>query len=198
MSHLDYINQNYPVRKSDEEKQIFRDYVKEILTKKGIEVNVELTKDGNNNNIVIGDPTRAEAVFTAHYDTPARSMFPNIMIPKNRVLFYAYQFVPITFLVVISFAVAFFVGNIIFNDIQAWAISFLLTYYGLFFGIMRVFKNKHNFNDNTSGVATVLSIIDGLSTNELKNVAFILFDNEEKGKKGSKAYSKDHKEQMQD
>jgi Zn-dependent M28 family amino/carboxypeptidase len=43
-----------------------------------------------------------------------------------------------------------------------------------------------------------LSIIDELSPEELNKVAFILFDNEEKGKKGSKAYFNDHKEQMKD
>jgi Zn-dependent M28 family amino/carboxypeptidase len=81
---------------------------------------------------------------------------------------------------------------------RAYALSFLLAYYGLFFGIMRGFKNKNNYNDNTSGVATILSIIDELSPEELNKVAFILFDNEEKGKKGSKAYFNDHKEQMKD
>ena len=198
MSHLDYINQNYPARKTDAEKQNFRDYVKESLSKKGIVANIEFTKDGKNNNIVIGDPTSAEVVFTAHYDTPARSIFPNIMIPKNRVLFYAYQFVPIIFLLVVSFALAYIVGDVIFNDIRVYILTFMVVYYGLFFGIMRVFKNMHNYNDNTSGVATVLSIIDELSMDELNKVAFILFDNEEKGKKGSKAYFKDHAESMKD
>jgi hypothetical protein len=120
------------------------------------------------------------------------------MIPKNRVVFYLYQFVPVIFLLAISFTFAYIVGNVIFNDTRAYALSFLIAYYGLFFGIMRVFKNKHNHNDNTSGVATILSIIDGLSQDELSEVAFILFDNEEKGKKGSKAYFSDHKEQMKD
>jgi Zn-dependent M28 family amino/carboxypeptidase len=64
--------------------------------------------------------------------------------------------------------------------------------------MMKVFKNPCNYNDNTSGVATVLEIIDSLSDDELKNVAFILFDNEEKGKKGSSAYFKDHKDYMAD
>ncbi len=196
MTYLDYINQNYPSRKTDLEKQKFRNYIKETLEKKGIDVKVELTKNGKNNNIVIGDPTSAKAVFTAHYDTPARSIFANIMIPKNSLVFYAYQFVPVIFLLVVSFAFAFLVGTVIFNDTRAYALSFWVAYYGLFFGIMRGVKNKHNFNDNTSGVATVLSIIEGLSNEELKDVAFILFDNEEKGKKGSKAYYNDHKNEM--
>ena len=198
MTHLDNLNKNYPMRKSVDEKENFRKYILNILAKKGIEAKIERTKDGKNDNIVVGDPTTAKAVFTAHYDTPARSLFPNIMIPKSRVIFYAYQFVPIIFLLVVSFTFAYIVGHVIINDMRAYALSFLLAYYGLFFGIMRVFKNKNNYNDNTSGVATVLSIIDKLSPEELNNVAFILFDNEEKGKKGSKAYFADHKEQMKD
>lgn len=198
MTHLDYINQNFPMRKTAKEKECFRNYVITTLDKKGIEAKIERTKDGKNDNIIVGDPTTAKAVFTAHYDTPARSLFPNIMIPKNKALFYSYQFVPIIFLLVVSFAFAYLMGYVVFDDYSVFLISFLIAYYGIFFGIMRVFKNKHNFNDNTSGVSTVLSIIDNLTPNELKEVAFILFDNEEKGKKGSKAYFNDHKEQMSD
>ena len=198
MTHLEYINQNYPVRKSKFEKEKFQEYIVDYAKNKNIEANVEKTKDGKNNNIVIGDSTTAKAVFTAHYDTPARSIFPNIMIPKNRVLFYAYQFVPIIFLLIVSFAFAHLMGNMIFNDIRAYYISFLVAYYGLFFGIMRGFRNKNNYNDNTSGVATVLSIIDKMPSERLSDFAFILFDNEEKGKKGSAAYFKDHKDEMKE
>ena len=198
MTRLDYLNQNYPMRKSADEKENFRKYIVESLAKKGIEARVERTNDGKNDNVIIGDPTTAKAVFTAHYDTPARSLFPNIMMPKSRVLFFAYQFVPVIFLLVVSFAFAYLVGTLIFKDTKVYLLSFLFAYYGLFFGIMRAFKNKNNYNDNTSGVATLLSIIDRLSNEDLQSVAFILFDNEEKGKKGSKAYFNDHKEQMKD
>ena len=198
MTHLDYLNQNYPARKTAEEKENFRKYILDSFNQKGIDAKVERTKDGKNDNIIVGDPTTAKAIFTAHYDTPARSIFPNIMMPKQRFIFYAYQFVPIIFLLAISFAFAFLMCALITNDETVFYLSFLLAYYGLFFGIMRAFKNKNNHNDNTSGVATILSIIDELSQEELKNVAFILFDNEEKGKKGSKAYYKDHEEQMKD
>jgi hypothetical protein len=147
---------------------------------------------------VIGDPKNSKAVFVAHYDTPARSLFPNIMIPKNPLVFYAYQFVPIIFLLIVSLLLSYFIGVVLLNDTNAYILSFLIFYYGIFFLMMKVFKNPCNYNDNTSGVATVLEIIDSLSDDELKNVAFILFDNEEKGKKGSSAYFKDHKDYMAD
>jgi hypothetical protein len=168
------------------------------MKEKNVEARVETTNDKKNNNIVIGDPTKAKAVFCAHYDTPAMSPFPNIMIPKNRVLFYAYQFVPIICLLVVSLLFGWIVGEIILHSYQAFLIMFMVAYYGMFFGIMRGFTNKYNYNDNTSGVATVLSIIDKMPSERLSDFAFILFDNEEKGKKGSAAYFKDHKDEMKE
>ena len=198
MTYLDYLNKHFPIRKSDHEKHNFREYVLKELKNKGIESRVEETQDGKNKNLIIGDPLNAKAIFVAHYDTPARSLFPNIMIPKNSLLFYSYQFVPILFLLVVSFTLAYIFGIVILNDERAYILSFLVLYYSIFFLMMRGFKNPYNYNDNTSGVATILSIIDKLSRDELKNVAFILFDNEEKGKKGSLAYFKDYKDDMSD
>ncbi len=198
MTHLDFLNKNFPTRKSDKEKQNFRNYIVQSLNEKGIEAKVETTKDGKNKNVIIGDPTSAKAVFTAHYDTPARSLFPNIMIPKNRLIFYLYQFVPVIFLLAVSLSLSYLIGMVWLQDQRAYMLSFLILYYGIFFLMMKAFKNPYNYNDNTSGVATVLSIIDGLSAEERESVAFILFDNEEKGKKGSAAYYKDHKDKMAD
>lgn len=198
MSRLDFLNEKYPTRKTYNDKWDFINYVKETLAEKGIEAKVEQTSNGKNNNIVIGEPTKAKAVFTAHYDTPARSLFPNIMIPKNKVLFYLYQFVPLGFLVLVSVTLAILFTHFVFEDIKAFPYVFLFVYYIVFYLMMFAFQNPYNYNDNTSGVATVLGIVDSLSEEERKKVAFILFDNEEKGKKGSAAYFKDHKDEMQD
>lgn len=196
MTRLDFLNQYYPIRKSEDDKHIFRRYILEDMKKKGIDCHVEETNDGKNKNIVIGNPASAKAVFSAHYDTPAQSLFPNIMLPKDRALFYAYQFVPVIFLLIISLALSYYFGIVLLNNTALYSVSFLVLYYGGFFLMMRAFSNKNNYNDNTSGVATVLTIIDNLSPEALKNVAFILFDNEEKGKKGSMAYFKDHTAEM--
>jgi Iap family predicted aminopeptidase len=63
--------------------------------------------------------------------------------------------------------------------------------------MFRGFSNPKNYNDNTSGVATLLEIMRGLDEDKKNSVAFIFFDNEEKGKKGSKAYFNDHKTDME-
>ncbi len=198
MSHLDFLNEHFPMRRTYNQKWDFTDYIIKELKSKGIEARIEQTNDGKNNNLIVGDPTTAKAIFTAHYDTPMRSLFPNIMIPKSFGIFYLYQFVPVIFLLAISIAAAYLVGITWLNDDRAYMLSFLVLYYGGFFLMMRAFKNPNNYNDNTSGVSALLTIIDELEAEELSKAAFIFFDNEEKGKKGSAAYVKDHKEQMKD
>lgn len=201
MTHLDYLNANYPMRRTKEQKAAFQKHVTESLQAKGITAKIEKTKDGKNENIVVGDPLTAKAVFTAHYDTPGRALFPNIMIPRNQALFWMYQFVPILVMVAIMFLVGIIAGVaciLITGDIdeRVALIAALLGYYIAFYFMFFAFSNKNNYNDNTSGVATLLSIIDKLSEEQLRETAFIFFDNEEKGKKGSKAYFADHKAEM--
>ena len=200
MSYLEYLNQAYPVRRTNEEKSRFRQYVLDLAVSKQVDARVETTGDGKNENVVIGDPLTAKVVCTAHYDTPASSLFPNIMIPRNQVLFYLYQFAPIALMLAVALGGAYLMTNLLGFEGEARMRPFLLIYlaiyYAMFFLMYRVFKNPKNFNDNTSGVATLLTMIDGLEDEQRRDVAFILFDNEEKGKKGSKAYCKDHKDAM--
>lgn len=196
MSRLEELIKKHPVRKSEQSKAAFRAEIIEDMRSAGYDAKEELC-GGKHKNIVIGDPSSAELVLTAHYDTPAASLFPNIMIPKSRWLFYLYQFVPIIFLLAVSLLAGYIVGGLIFNIYEVFLVSFLVVYYTVFFLMFRTFENKNNYNDNTSGIAAVLSAADLLAGFEEKKVAFILFDNEEKGKKGSKAYFADHKNEME-
>lgn len=193
MTHLDFLNANYPIRRTPSEKQAFRNHILESFPG----AKTETTGDGKNENVIIGDPLTAKVVCTAHYDTPARSLFPNLMIPRNLLVFWLYQFVPVIFLLAISFGAAFIARAAFTLDRNGFLLVFLFVYYALYFLVYRGKKNPNNFNDNTSGVAAVLSMVDSLSAEQKNDVAFILFDNEEKGKKGSKAYFSDHKEAME-
>lgn len=194
MSDLDFLNAEYPVRRTAEEKKAFADYVLSLPSVKGRGGKVEITSDAVNHNIVIGDPASARVVCTAHYDTPAASLFPNVMIPRNLVLFWLYQFLPISFLLGVALGAGFLVSQAFNGDSAVMLLTYFAVYFGLYFLMFRGFKNKHNVNDNTSGVATILGLVAREDIGD--DVAFILFDNEEKGKKGSAAFFRDHKEQM--
>ena len=188
----DYLNEIYekfPVRRNEEQKKCFFEYVKAEAESVGLSARIEQLEK-KHNNIVIGDVENASVVYTAHYDTPARSLLPNLMMPRNPGLGYLYAFgIPL----VIAFAslgVAYGVQSLFGLPYAAFVIIYLVLYFGVFLGILRCGDNKTNKNDNTSGVATVLSVM----ANNPKNAAYILFDNEEKGLLGSKALLKSNKE----
>ena len=192
MSWLNDLMQKFPVRRTKKEKAAFRDY---IVAQTG--GNVECVN--GNNNVVLGDVKSARVVFTAHYDTPCTIGMPNLMLPRNKVLFFAYQMVPVFVLLAVAALVGWLVSLLnSVNSQSTFGIAFLVTYYVLLYLMINGFSNPHNANDNTSGVATVLTLWDGLTKDQRSDVAIILFDNEEKGKLGSKAYFKAHKDMMED
>ena len=87
--YLNEINSQFPIRRRAEEKAKFLEYVKGEL---GEERVILETLEGKHNNIIIGDVESAKVIFTAHYDTPAASIVPNLMIPANKLIGTLYHF----------------------------------------------------------------------------------------------------------
>lgn len=195
MSYLETLTERFPVRKSAAQKEAFRRWlVFEQMPELGYEARVE-TCDGlvKSRNVVVGDPEQAEVVFTAHYDTPATIGLPNIMIPRNLPLFYGYQVLLVGLLLVVAFAVGLLSMRAGLSAEAGYWIGWL-AYMGLLFMLMAGVPNPHNVNDNTSGVAALLELMEKLPAEQRDKAAFIFFDNEEKGLLGSKGYAKAHQE----
>lgn len=191
----------FPVRRSKAQKQAFRDAVKKYAEKLGYSVCTEACTFGGR-NLIIGDPESAKYLITAHYDTCAGILLPNLLTPFNPVLFTLYQFFLAA--VILAPAVLFgfltmFVAAVFANGnadfvyavfmgtyLPLTVLNFALLYFGP--------ANKHNANDNTSGVVTLLEIARTMPENQRHKVCFVLFDLEEKGLWGSRSYRKQHKE----
>ena len=186
--YLNHVNDLFPVRRTKEQKENFRKYALDEAKKLGIDAKVETIKE--HNNVVIGNPETAKVIFTAHYDTPAASLFPNLMMPRNLILAYLYVFGYPIIISLLSLAVSYGIVKLCNLPFELTAVIFIVLYLGSFYLMTRAFTNKHNKNDNTSGVASILSL---MAENKGKDVAYILFDNEEKGLLGSKTYNKEHK-----
>lgn len=181
----------FPIRKSKKQKQAFRDAVQSYLKTIGYEAAIEKGSIGAR-NIVIGNPETAKYLVTAHYDTPAVLPFPNLITPCNFWPFLGYQIL-ITLLI---FAAALLPGFLlalagVSADIavRTWSISLYALLVLMLFGP----ANKHNANDNTSGVVSVLEIAKSMPENYRDQVCFVLFDLEEAGLIGSASYQKAHK-----
>jgi len=148
-------------------KKVFREYLKSKAEKYNLDYNI-FPNTFIAKNVVIGNLKKAKYVLGAHYDTPPR--MPAFLMKS--VLFFN---IATCLIVVFSFVLMFIFD--IFLLIFAVLYIYLL-FYLLGFGI----SNKYNYNDNTSGVLTVLSLME---KNRNQDVAYVFFDNEEKGLLGS-------------
>lgn len=185
---MDILHQ-FPIRKTKKQKQAFRDAVISYANEQGYRTEVAAGRFGCR-NIVIGDPEKAQYLVTAHYDTPAGMIVPNLITPCNFFLFAAYQI----FLTVLilgtaalpGFLVALFTGEYppFMFSLFIWLICFLM---------IAGPANITNANDNTSGVVTVLEIARTLPQIHKNKVCFVLFDLEEAGLIGSASYRAKHR-----
>lgn len=185
----------FPVRKSGKQKQAFRDAVQAYVRDLGYETTVE--KGNGANNVIIGNPDTAKYLVTAHYDTCARMIVPNLITPCNFFFFLLYQLFVTGMIFAAAYAVGLVVGflakDVVLGKLVGYAVVWVLLVL-----MMAGPANKHNANDNTSGVVTVLEIARTIPEMHRDKVCFVLFDLEEVGLFGSAAYRQKHKQQSND
>ena len=187
------ILRDFPIRKTKQQKQAFRKEICSYLSSIGYESYIENGKLGTK-NIVFGNPETAQYLVTAHYDTPTALPFPNLITPCNLLPFIGYRVV----IYVLIFLIALIPGLILVQfGLSAKGASYiwLLSLYGLLALMLIGPANKHNANDNTSGVVTLLEIAKSMPEMYRDRVCFVLFDLEEAGLIGSSSYRKLHKNQ---
>lgn len=184
--------EHHMVRKNKQQKIEFAKYLKENLP--DLEnFNVEEIKE--NRNIVIGDINNCKYVFTAHYDTPPTMLFiPNFLTPKNIFMFIMYQLFMTAIMIGFAFLLAF-LGTLIGLDVL---VGYFVGLFLCLFQMMYGYPNKNNYNDNTSGVVTLIELYLSMTKEERAKCVFIFFDNEEKGMQGSSAYNKKYKTIMEE
>ncbi len=189
MSFINTLTEKFPIRRKDAQKQAFRAWFLQQAEEMGYSARVE--ENGGHQNVVVGDPETAASIFTAHYDTPAASFLPNVMTPRNKLFFWAYQMLQVGILVALGVAVGVPLGVATGDDSIGFLAGYAVYMACLFLMILGP-ANKHNVNDNTSGVAAILEIMARIPKENRAKTSFILFDNEEKGCRGSRAYAKAH------
>lgn len=193
MTVCEQITELFPIRKTVAQKKAFRQWVMAEIAEMGYSVRVEQNDNGRQQNIVVGDPEHAQVTYTAHYDTPATVLLPDLQIPRNFPVYLLWQLLVIGGMLLISFLAGFGLGLLTQNgDVL------ILGFFGAFLALMWLqlhgFANRNNVNDNTAGVAVLLETMQRIPEESRAKTAFILFDNMEKGRRGSKAYARDHLE----
>lgn len=184
----------YQARKTGKQKKAFREMLMRELAGMGIEAREEKYKDlFGSINVIAGDVERAELIFGAHYDTCARMPFPNFIAPRNPLIYYGYQLLPVLALILISLAVSIPAATLVSEE--AGRGLWFMVYFGLLALMLLGPANPHTMNDNTSGVVTLLELMARMPEALRSRCAFVFFDNEELGLLGSGAFRRKHKKQ---
>lgn len=189
---MDVLHQ-YPVRKKAKHKKAFREDVSAYCKRLGYEVSEEKGNFGCR-NLIIGDPEGADYLVTAHYDTCAALPFPNLVTPCSFLGFLGYQL--LILLALLMAITVIHLGVLLLTDSHFAAK--MIAYISIWGSLILMFvgpANRHNANDNTSGVVSVLTLASKLTPEQRRNVCFVLFDLEEAGLVGSASYQSKHKKQ---
>ncbi len=191
MENFNEVLTKYGVRMHRGQKKQFREYLQEKAKEMGYQSKVD--KSLFSKNVVIGDIDKADIVFTAHYDTPPRmpKFFMKHMVLYS-LLFSALLCLGSQYLPQLLFELT--------RSVKLLEISLYTAAYGqlglcgaaLLYSLGLLGNaNKTNYNDNSSGCISLLKIMDkykNLPTAERDKIAFVFFDNEEKGLLGSSAF----------
>ena len=108
---------HYEIRKTNKQKSDFIQWIKPTVEQEGYKVEIEKGLCGAR-NIVIGDPAKANVIYTAHYDTCASLPFPNFITPKCFAIYLLYQ---------VEIVVGVFVGVHVSNALATFAIIVAAT-----------------------------------------------------------------------
>lgn len=193
---------------TDLSKTILRDYQVRRTKKQKLEFisllknkyNITVEEGGflHNRNIVIGDVDKAKIIMGAHYDTCAKLPFPNFITPKNIIIYILYNLLICIPFFLMSGLFYYFISFFINDSELVFFLSDIFLLVILIGGLLIGIPNKHTANDNTSGVITLLELMDNLTEEEKSEIAFVFFDNEENGLFGSSYFARVHKKELRD
>lgn len=178
---IEKFKSEHMTRRKKSDKKLFLDFVKEYFSKYDYKMITD--SEEKNINIYYDNIENAKYIFTAHYDTPANSIIMNIA-KKLDPIFGSFSLIAITLLIILLMFISKSLNYVFVIKMVLLIIVFIVLY------LLCPFKreNKNNMNDNTSGLISLFLLA---STSPNKNIAFIFFDNEEKGLKGSKQFARD-------
>ncbi len=198
------------IRNRYQQKTQFIDFMKANFS--GLQVEEQPKGSFKSRNLVLGNKDTAKVCYTAHYDTPATlGIIPNLIFPKNLFMFIVSQCLLVGVFLLIMLGcdvlVSVIYKNFVMESLMAFdevlasdIIPLFLNVFVnaiLFIGFMLMIyigkPNKNNFNDNTSGIVTLIELYSKMTEEERATALFVFFDNEEKGMLGSAFFKSTNK-----
>ncbi|NLD58357.1 MAG: Zn-dependent exopeptidase M28 [Clostridiales bacterium] len=186
------------VRKGQKRKQAFREMVKAALREKGVFFREERAKGLiPNANLVFGNVRTAEFILGAHYDTCAELPFPNFVAPLNWTASVAFQLLIYAALCAAALVPAG-IARLLGAGPVAVSAVFRIAVAALIIWMIAGPANPSTMNDNTSGVAVLLTLLERMTPKQRRRVAVVLFDNEEVGLIGSALFRRKYRKAIRE
>ena len=191
------ISTTFEIRKNRKQKDEFIHALTSKLEELEYTYEIQETKGLiKNKNVIVGNIQKAKVICTAHYDTCATmAIVPNFITPLNTVVYLLYQIVLSLGIIGLAVGIGFVIEWLTMGMIW-FEIAYIAALIALFYQLLAGYPNPKNYNDNTSGVVTLLEILMKLPKEEREKVAFVFFDNEEKGLLGSMDFASKYGKQL--
>ena len=192
----------YQTRKTKKQKTAFIQQACAAAANAGYPSNVFRTRSGAR-NIIVGDVDFASVIFTAHYDTPSRSLLPSFVFPTMPYLTTLYR-IAVALAVLIPAFLGYLLGSAVFTAVgippAVTVLLSMLLSIGLFVAALLLFVSgpacTSNANANTSGVAALLEIMAEIPEELRSTAAFVFFDEHENGCLGSRDFAKKYRRRI--
>ncbi len=189
----------HSIRKTKKQKTSFIQHLCAFVSSKGYVSEIEQTKSGSR-NVVVGNFADAQVIYTAHYDTPSRSLIPTVITPKLPILSSLSKIAVALAVLLPAFAVFLLLASLLPAAGILPTVSVLIAIIAAiaaFVTLMMLFvagvAREDNENFNTSGLLALLEIMDKTPEAIRNKVAFVFLDNQENGYIGAKDFAKKHK-----
>ncbi len=178
------IQSRYPLRRKAQEKENMRAFLMGQSRALGYEA--QLINRRRAMNVVVGDVEKAKVVLCASYDTGLREFLPQFICPTRPEIYVLYQALTPILMLLLSFVVSFALTFAI-NRPTLTLPLFVALLVGMLLYLRFGPSETRTANDNTSGVAALLSVLESLTPRHRGTLAVAFLD-KNGGKELKKAY----------
>ena len=188
MDYFKEIHTRFPVRRTAAQKEAFRAWLETVCAGNGCPLRREENGRLKHMQLVAGDPEHAALMLTCHYDTPARSLLPDISFGQNLAAFALWTLAQVL-LYMIPAALGFLAAAALTGSGRLALGLFLVIYLAeLTFSLWGPAR-AHSLPQDAA-LAAMLTVMERLPQPVRERTAFLFTDGGESGWQGAKAWCK--------
>lgn len=172
---------NYKIRRTRKQKDRFIEFIKQKFPSVIVEEDVYYKK---NKNLIFGDIENAKCIIVSHYDTKnlLKSFEIKHLSHSSNITLVIILYVLVILMGVIAGIIGYKTNHLQIAYYVELAILLIIVF-------SFIIPSRSTNNDNTSGVIGLIELVE---KTKYDRVAFVLFDNKEANRQGSRSFNIKH------